>query len=41
MTDSATFTTPEAGDEDLGDLLQDALTLEVAAAQDAPDLLPA
>ena len=25
MTDSATFTTPEAGDEDLGDLLPDVL----------------
>ena len=25
MTDSATFTTPEAGDEDLGDLLLEVL----------------
>jgi len=27
VTDSATFTTPEAGDEDLGDLLLEALAL--------------
>jgi len=26
MTDSATFTTPEAGDEDLGNLLLEVLT---------------